>query len=164
MKKRSIFVIGFAGITIVFVGLFVYANSFFGRYIKETTLENNFLITNVWKEIDISDSVKIERDKNYIAIFLEPSYKTSTDSQGKGIKTPNGEIINPEIKIIDEDGKEYSLTYSGSRSFENNEYANYSHAAELPADKKYQKVMIRSDVSIKTQKLIWSSYNIKDLK
>lgn len=162
-NKGTIFVNGLIGISLILIGFFVYINFFFGKYLKEIALENNLLITSDWKEIDIKNLVKIEKDINYIAILLEPPYKTFTVSGSGGIKIPSGEVVNPEIKIVDEDGKEYLLAYGGSRNSNNNEYANYQYQVNLPIDKKYEKLLIRSDTPIKTQKIIWSSYNVRDL-
>ena len=162
-NKKTIFITGLIGISLILIGCFVYINFFFGKYLKETDLESNLLITSDWKEIDIKKLVKIEKDINYISILLEPPYKTFTSSGGGGIKTPSGEVFNPEIKLLDEDGKEYLLAYGGSRLFSNNEYANYRYQVNLPVDKKYEKMLIRSDTPIKTQKIIWSSYNARDL-
>jgi hypothetical protein len=164
-NKRTVFITGLIGISLIFIGLFVYINFFFGKYIKETVLESNFLITSDEKEIDIKNLVKIEKDINYISILLEPSYETITFSDGGGIRIPTGEVVNPEIKLVDEDGKEYLLAYGGSRSSApRNEYANYRYEVDLPVDKKYEKVLIRSDIPIKTQKIIWTGYNARDLK
>lgn len=162
-NKRTIFITGLIGISLILIGFFVYINFFFGKYLKETDLESNLLLTSDWKEIDIKNLVKIEKDINYISILLEPPYETFTPSRGGGIKIPSGEVVNPEIKLLDEDGKEYLLTYGGSRRFSNNEYANYRYQINLPVDKKYDKMLIRSDAPIKTQKIIWSSYNARDL-
>ncbi|MCY7377573.1 MAG: hypothetical protein LH472_16570 [Pyrinomonadaceae bacterium] len=163
-NKRTIVITGLIGISLIIIGLFVYINFFFGKYIKEIVLESDFLITSDGKEINIKNLVKIEKDINYISILLEPSDETITFNGGGGIRIPSGEIVNPEIKLLDEDGKEYLLAYGGSRHYGNNEYANYRYQVDLPVDKKYEKVLIRSDIPIKSQKIIWSGYNAKDLK
>ena len=162
-NKKTIFVMGLIGTSLIIIGLFIYINFFFGKYLKETDLESNLLITSNWKEIDIEKLVKVEKDINYISILLEPPYKTFTVGGGGGIKILSGEVVNPEIKLVDEEGKEYLLAYGGSRLSSNKEYANYRYQINLPVDKKYEKMLIRSDVPIKTQKIIWSSYNARDL-
>lgn len=163
-NKWTIFITGLIGISLIVIGLFVYINFFFNNEIKETVLENNFFITSDRKEINIKNSVKIEKDINYISILLLPPNKTFMSSGGGGIKIPNGEVVNPEIKLVDENEKEYLLAYGGSRRYDNNEYANYRCEVELPADKKYEKLLIRSDIPIKTQEILWSGYNARDLK
>ncbi len=162
-KRRAIFISGLVGTLIIFGGLFIYINFFFGKYLNETVMEDSFLLASEWKEIDIQDLVKIEKEINYISILLEPPYKAITEGGRRGIKVPGGEIINPEIKIIDEDGKEYLLTYGGSRYSGYDEYANYRYQTNLPTNTKYKKVLVRSNIPIKAQKIIWISYNARDL-
>ena len=161
-NKRNILILGLVGILSVLAGLFIYVNFFFGKYIKETVLEENGVISSEWREIDARNLAKIEKDKHYISILLESSFKADTDKGG--IKSPDGEIINPEIKLVDSEGNEYSLIYIGSRRYRNGEYVNYGYRPNLPGDKIYEKVLVRSNKPIKVQKIIWSGYDIKDLK
>jgi hypothetical protein len=161
-NKRTILITGLVGILLILAGLFIYVNFFFGKYIKETVLEENSVISFDWKEIDTKNLAKIEKDKHYISILLEPPFEADTPEGG--IKSPTGEIINPEIKLVDSEGNEYSLIYIGSRRYQNGEYANYGYLPSLPVDKIYKKVLVRSNKPIKVQKIIWSGYDIKDLK
>ena len=162
-NKVTITIVGLFGILLVVAGSFIFVKwMFFGKYIKEVVLERNFLISSEWKEIETKNLIKIDKDKHYIEILLEPPFEADTPKGG--IKSPSGEIINPEIKLIDEDGKEYLLSYAGSRSYKSNQYANYRCKEDFPVIKKYEKVLIRSDLPIKAKEINWAGYNIKDLK
>ncbi len=162
-SKVKFLIIGSAGFFLVLVGLFVFVKWWvLGSYIKEVTLQKNIFITSEWKEINTRNLVKIDKDINYISIVLEPPYETFASSEG--IKIPSGEVINPEIKLVDEDGKEYSFAYSGARLYGNNEYANYKYYGDFPVDKEYEKLLIRSDSQIKAREIQWSGYNTEDLK
>ena len=160
--KRTILITALVGILSVLAGLFIYINFFFGNYLKETVLEENGVISSGWKEIDAKNLAKIEKDEHYISILLESSFKTDTEKDG--IKSPDGEIVNPEIKLVDSERNEYLLIYTGSRHYQNGQYANYGYRPGLPVDKIYEKVLVRSDKPIKFQKIIWSGYDIKDRK
>lgn len=161
-NKRTILITALVGILSVLAGLLIYVNFFFGKYIKETVLEENGVISSDWKEIDAKNLAKIEKDKNYVAILLESSFKA--DAETDGIKTSDGEIIKPEIKLVDSERNEYPLIYTGSRFYQNGQYVNYGYRSELPANKIYEKVLIRSNKPLKFQKIIWSGYDIKDRK
>lgn len=154
--------LGTAGILFFAVFLFVYLNFYFGKYIEEVVLEENALISSEWKNINSQNLIKADKEINYISILLEPPFETDTPKGG--IKNADGKIINPEIKLLDEDGKEYLLNYSGSRHYENGDYANYRYDTTLPTGKIYEKVLVRSDFPINARKIIWSGYDVKDLK
>ena len=145
------------------IGGFLIKKIFFHRLYKDVVLENNFLISSDLKEIETQNLIKIEKDNHFISIDLEPPFEADTPK--KGIKTPSGEIINPEIKLVDENGIEYPLTYSGSRGGESgNEIANYKYNGNLPIDKTYKKVLIRSNLPIKAKMILWSGYDARDLQ
>ena len=153
---------GIAGILFFAVFLFVYLNFYFGKYIEEVVLQENVLISSEWKNINSQNLIKADKEINYISILLEQPFETDTSKSG--IKNVDGKIINPEIKVIDKEGKEYLLNYGGSRHNENGDYANYRYAATLPTGKIYEKVLVRSDFPISARKVIWNGYDVKDLK
>lgn len=161
-SKQNVLLLGLACVLFFAVFLFVYFNFYFGKYIKEVVLGENILISSEWKNINSQKLIKADKEINYISILLEPPFEADTPKNG--IKDADGKIINPEIKLIDENGKEYLLNYSGSRRYENSNYANYSCDEGLPTGKIYEKVLFRSDFPIKAQKVIWSGYDVKDLK
>lgn len=163
MKKRNKnLVFWFASISIIFFGAFIINTLFFSKRIKEITLENSFLITEERQEIESQNRLKIEKDNHYISIMVEPPLEAF--AVRNGIKTPEGEIANPEIYLIDEEGVEYLLTHSGSRRYEGNEFANYAYESGLPPKNKYTKIFLSSKIPVKAKKIIWSGYNSRDLK
>jgi hypothetical protein len=83
----------------------------------------------------------LEKDVKYVSIILEPPFED--DTLNGGIKTPEGSIINPEIRLIDVDGKEYELRFAGSRHFQNNKYVNYKYDGKLPNSKDFSKILIK---------------------
>lgn len=125
----------------------------------DTILVEDVLISDEQKEFEIENSVKIERDRQFIRINLDSAYENDYDIGG--IRTPSGEVVNPEIKIIDNDGNEYSLIYFGSTG---DKTINYAYEGKLPANKVFKKLLLKSNLPIKTKQILWSSYYFKDLK
>ncbi|MEO8649243.1 MAG: hypothetical protein ABI539_08770 [Acidobacteriota bacterium] len=116
-------------------------------------------INTEWKEIDVRNLIKIDKDRHFIALYLDTPFEEPHGA--RGIKIPSGQVINPEIKLIDESGEEYLFVHSGARG---TDISNYSSEKELPKKKVYQKLLIRSDFPIKTKEILWSGYDTKDLR
>ena len=161
MRNKSKVLIIVTGFLLLLGGIFFLKTLVFGNYIKEVVIKEDVLINSDWTEIN-TENLKVEKDNQFISLLLDPKFKA--DSTNQAIKLPDGRTVNPEIKLIDGNGKEYAFTYSGSRRSENNEYANYKFQGEFFPDQKFEKVKLRSSNPIETQKIIWSGYNTKDLK
>lgn len=124
-----------------------------------TILTEEFFINSDWQEIFTKDLVKVDKDNHLISIHLELPYETPFGS--KGIKVPSGEIINPEIVLIDEKNNKYEFVRYGAGG---TEISKYHYKGCLPKDKIYRKILVRSDFPIKATSIMWSSYNLKDRK
>lgn len=129
------------------------------KQFHDTILVENASIFDEPLEIDVSGKVKIERDRNFVSIYLTPPLED--DIMDGGIRLPNGEISNPVILLVDEFGHEYILEYSGSRG---KRICNYEYEGLLPKDRDYQKIILKSDFLIRTEKIVWSGYDLKDRK
>jgi hypothetical protein len=83
----------------------------------DTVLAENFVISSEEQEINLEKKVKAERLQQFIRLVLEPPYEDGVDIWAKAsepsIVTPSGEKTNPEIRVIDENGKEYNMIYAG---------------------------------------------------
>jgi hypothetical protein len=126
---------------------------------KDSVLVENLLISTEWQEIEAKDLIKIKGDRQFLSIVIDEPFEG--DLRKPGIRTPEGEIFNPEIRLIDKEGNKYELVYDGSLG---NMRINYASKDGLPEDRVFDKIMIRSKVPIKAKKVIWTFYNAKDLK
>lgn len=161
ISKKNMMISFVITILVVLFSVFIFKRIFYYNYYKDVVLAENIIISSDWKEIESIGRIKIEKDNQFISIVLEPPLEPDT---GKGgIKTPNGQVLNPEIKLVDADGEEYSFTYYGGRRTNDKVMANYKYKGILPLDKIYSKVRIRSDFPIKAKQILWSGYNTKDL-
>jgi hypothetical protein len=147
-------------VIIVVLGGLIVNKFFFHHYIQDVVLTNDIVISSEWKEIGTPDLLRVEKDNHYISLLLEPPFED--DTPAGGIKTPEGTIINPEIRLVDSEGNEYPLRFGGARGFKDKNFVNYRYDSSLPA-KKYSKVMIRSTTPLPLKQILWSGYNTKDL-
>jgi hypothetical protein len=115
---------------------------------KEQIVAKNVQITDEWTEI--TPIQLLESTNQFQAILLSTECFNETE-------------INPEIEIIDENGKVYRLK-GGSRL---NSHFKFSLDEKLhgfdsfPRDVKYRTIRIRSDKTFKCEKIIWYDYTLK---
>jgi hypothetical protein len=129
---------------------------YFPRY-AEAVISDSVEIGSGWTEFRPSKPLRVIEEYQFIAIEPSSSYSAW---KGFGITTPNGELINPEIKILGNDGFECDLKwYEGTRVqgiFSGTEYAEYSCPSGLPRQEEIQKILIRSDIPIQVRRIVWT--------
>jgi len=135
---------------------------FYRKYYRNVVLADNFLISQDWKPLETTEQIIADKDINLISIGVALPFKAF--GIRRGISTPDGEIVNPEIILVDMDGVEYDFARKeGSLRYQGYEFANYKYEGDLPRNKKFIEILLRSSVSIPTTRIQWSGYNIKDL-
>lgn len=156
------------GIVFLIVGMILIAGFclvkrlFFHKYYRDLVLVDDFLITPEWKTLEATKTVAADKDINFISIGVALPFEAF--SIRDGIKSPEGTIINPEIILVDMDGVEYDFARkAGARRYQGYDFANYKYDGDLPRNKKFTKILLRSSVPIPTTRIQWSGYNIKDL-
>lgn len=126
-------------------------------------------ITSQWLEVQAKPLLQADKDSHLIVLELEPPFKYDLHQEGKepnkgqGILMPDGEVINPEIQIIDQNGTTFDLVYAGARrSF----WPAYGlpYPNQWPRDRHYKTVRIRSTRPIKCKAIYWFAESSRDLK
>lgn len=123
-------------------------------------------IGDKWMEFNPEQPLKAEKTFQYVYLVLEPPLKDDLYQEGKepntgkGILMPDGEVINPEIEVIDQDGNAFNLVYGGSIGLK----PTYHLASpkELPRDRVYTTIRIRSSREIKCKAIYWYCESSKD--
>lgn len=126
-------------------------------------------ITDQWLEIQPKQHFKSDKDYHLIVLDLEPPFKYDLYREGKepnkgqGILTPEGDVINPQLQVIDQTGKAYDLVYAGARR---NFWPAYGLPSpnKWPTDREYTSIRIRSPRRIKCKAIYWFAESNKDLK
>lgn len=121
-----------------------------------------------WVELSPESPLKAEKTFQWIVLDLEPPLRGDLYNDGKGpnkgagILMPNGEIVNPEIEVIDQYGNRFNLVWRGGFGFEPG--YRLPHPGEFPRDRQYKAVRIRSSVPIKCKAIYWFCDSSKDWK
>ena len=104
------------------VFFFVVAVLFEGACMRDSywvKLSGPSTIGSEWIEFRPETPLKADKDIQWVLLDLEPPFKENSalDPGTKGgILVPDGEVINPEIQVVDEHGNAFELIWSGTRS------------------------------------------------
>ncbi len=162
ISKNRAHIIGptiFVLLLLVFIG----AGNFFSGMWRNSPYKNRLIVKDVpitaeWQEFDAKGKIESIGDANYISIDLESPF--AMGYQDNKITAPGVEGFHPEIKIVDESGKEYLCPLAGSLG---KSHILYSHAHKLPGKTNYTKLLIRSDVPFKARNIFFTYYYARDL-
>lgn len=117
--------------------------------------------TSGWLEIVPKSPLRVERQRHMVALELDKSIQTEND--GSGLVLPDGSVVRPQVELVDEDGETYELNVrSLFISPSKGKTLAYFSGRDLPTDKSYVKVRIRSNKSVRCQRIFWRNYNIWD--
>jgi hypothetical protein len=118
-----------------------------------------------WVELHPEPYLKPDKNIPQVVLDLEEPFKDDKYSEGKGpnvgkgILMPDGDVINPEIELVDQYGNVFNLIYGGSSGgapvylYPNN---------KLPRDREYKMVRLRSPRPIKCKAIYWFCESTKD--
>jgi hypothetical protein len=155
-------------ITFCFAASFIHISCLRDSYwIK---LSGPVTIGSEWIEFRPKSPLKAEKDAQDIILEMEPPLKYDRMNEGngpnagRGILMPGGEVINPEIEIIDEYGNAFTLVWSGARGWAGGNGPKYRlpYPNELPRDRVYKVVRLRSPKPIKCKAIYWFCDSVKD--
>src|SRR6476660_2781946 len=114
-------------------------------------------ITSQWLEIGPAPSLKPSSKQSLLILELEGDY--TPDFQANMLRLPDGTMGVPEVQLVDQQGHVFPLHFlmvhhrdrTGSSVMGGAGFG----APDLPSDRSYGKVRVRSDKPIKCSKIIW---------
>ncbi len=144
---------------VVFVGLFVYKRMGPLPTLTDRDIASSIAITSQWSEIKPTPPLKTSGTTSLVILELEGDY--TPDFQSQMLRFPDGGLGMPEVQLVDEHGNAFPLHFlmvhhrdrSGSPVMGGAGFG----APDLPTDRSYSQVRVRSDKPMKCSKLIWRS-------
>lgn len=130
-------------------------------------LAGSTTIGEEWTVLQPTSPLKAEKTFQWVLLDLEPPLKDDMYNEGKGplsgkgILMPDRSVVNPEIYVIDQSGNEFSLVYGGSKG---GPIYGSSWPNQLPRDREYKLVKLRSATPIKCKGIYWYLESSKDWK
>jgi len=113
--------------------------------------------TSQWLEIVPKSPLRVERQRHMIALDLDQSIRT--EREGSGLVLTDGYIVRPQVELVGKDGKTYELNVPSLFLTNTGETLAYFSGDDLPTDKTYIKVRIRSDRPVRCNRIFWRNYN-----
>ncbi len=120
-------------------------------------------------EITPESSMKISRRHQSVAIKIDGAYISIGAEDDKDFFLSDGTKVSPEVEISDTEGNWYPLKGGsyllGDGKGDGTEFRHIHLAgfrsSELPKDKQFRSVRIRSEIPFTCEKVIWRNYNLK---
>jgi hypothetical protein len=114
-------------------------------------------ITSQWLEIGPAPALKPSGKQSLVILELEGDY--TPDFQAQMLRFPDGSLGMPELQLVDQQGHVFPLhflmVHHRDRTGSNVMGGAGFGAPDLPTDRSYGKVRVRSDKRIKCSKIIW---------
>ena len=114
-------------------------------------------ITAQWLAIKTAPPLKSSGPASLVILELEGDY--TPDFQAQMLRYPDGRLGMPEVQLVDRQGNVFPLhflmVHHRDRTGSNVMGGAGFGSPELPTDRSYGKVRVRSDKPIKCSKIIW---------
>lgn len=119
-------------------------------------------IDSTWMEFEPEAPLKVERQIYQVALELDGSIKKEPGAWG--IMLPDGSIVKMEVQLVGDDGITYDLdSPSFFFAYTGETLVKFSRR-DLPRDRTFVKVRIRTDQPINCRRIFWRNYNQWDVE
>jgi hypothetical protein len=116
-------------------------------------------ITSQWLEIKTTPLLKPSGKTSLVILELEGDY--TPDFQSQMLRFPDGALGMPDVQLVDEQGNVFPLhflmVHHRDRTGSNVMGGAGFGTPDLPVDRSYSEVRVRSDKPMKCSKVIWRS-------
>jgi hypothetical protein len=112
-----------------------------------------------WLEIKPNPPLKPSKESQYLVLDVANPYELEDKSWG--VRLPDGTIVIPEVQLIDEYGNTFNLDQPAMFSPTSHFTQRGFWMWDLPKDRVYRAVRIRSDKPIQYSRVIWRCENHK---
>ena len=114
-------------------------------------------ITSQWLEITPAPALKPSGKTSFVILELES--QACNHLQAPMLRFPDGSLSMPEVQLVDQQGNVFPLhflmVHHRDRTGSNVMGGAGFGAPDLPTDRSYVKVRVRSDKDMKCSKIIW---------
>lgn len=114
------------------------------------------ITTTQWLEITPESPLRITRQRHLVALDLDRSIRTGVG--GARLILPDGSLVSPQVELVSSDGVTYELN-EPSLFESTTETLAYFTGEDLPKDKTYVRVRIRTDKPVRCRRIFWRNYN-----
>ena len=125
--------------------------------LRDRDIAGSTAITSQWLDIKPAPVLKPSGKTSFVILELEGDY--TPDFQAQMLRFPDGTLGMPEVQLVDEQGNVFPLHFlmvhhrdrTGSKVMGGAGFGS----PDLPTDRSYAKVRVRSDKPMKCSRIIW---------
>ena len=125
--------------------------------LTDRDIADSTAITSQWLEIKPTPLLKPSGKTSLVILELEGDY--TPDFQSQMLRFPDGALGMPDVQLVDEQGNVFPLhflmVHHRDRTGSNVMGGAGFGTPDLPADRSYSEVRVRSDKPMKCSKVIW---------
>ena len=144
---------------VLFVALLLYRRMGPLPTLTDRDIAGSTAITSQWLEIKPAPVLKPSGKTSFVILELEGDY--TPDFQAQMLRFPDGALGMPEVQLVDQQGHVFPLHFlmvnHRDRTGSNVMGGAGFGVPDLPTDRSYGKVRVRSDKPMKCSKIIWRS-------
>ena len=157
-KQKTLLALGALFVVLVVV-LLVYRRMGPLPTLTDRDIAGPTAITSQWLEIKPTPPLKLSGKTSLVILELEGDY--TPDFQSQMLRFPDGALGMPDVQLVDEQGNVFPLhflmVHHRDRTGSNVMGGAGFGTPDLPADRRYSEVRVRSDKPMKCSKVIWRS-------
>lgn len=153
--KIGVGILGILGVLIPgYVGLTIYINRPGG-----VTIAKGLLVTPEWTDVAIDPAVTAAKQVQNINLRIS-DFRVDHNSNSFDVRLPGGTVVQPEIELYDELANKFEFRHSG---FVRKTYDDvvFSPGPELPKNRRFTKLRIRSNAPFSCGEIYWMDRNLK---
>ncbi len=121
------------------------------------SIGQNIEVTSDWQEFKLTEPLNFKKQVQYLRVSIDNS-NTLVTAGNTEIKLSDGSVVNPEIEIIDSEGKTYQLKSYGSVNGD----PKFTAAKNSTPNNPIIKLMrIKSDKNFAATEVNWVDMNLK---
>jgi hypothetical protein len=157
---ESIFLLLGLGFVIALVVLIVLFGLAIFTSHSDDKIAGDITISSQW--VTITSNKPLKHKKDYQDLVLEVAAPLKEDNlNSEHMELKDGTIFHPEAQIVDQFGNAYNLKLARAPtpSYHSNSVA--ASTFELPADRSYTQVRLRSDQPLHLSRVLWHCVNGK---
>lgn len=116
-------------------------------------------ITNDWVEVAPDKPLKPEGDDQEVVLSLEEPF-LHEHLGPDGVRTPDGSIVQPEVQLVDTEGRSIDLKFVGARG---RQLIRFTLREQLKG-REYRSIRLRADKEIRCKAVYWTAVRWEYLK
>jgi len=160
-REVSLFAVAGVGglVLVLLVGGFIYGLE---TADSEQIVSGPVVLSPEWKEFVPSKALRPMKQSQEIVLDVEPSEGLVVDNlHGDRMQLANGVSLHPQIQLVDSQGNIFDAHVSRYPVPSLYENGISGYVSNLPKDRNFTKVRVRSESPVRLSRIVWHCHNGK---